>query len=301
MRRIIKDFDKPPVSLQSQAVKNAVAILLSSEDKSVIHPDLYRGKIILSDGTSIFEVVNALRLIYHNKCAYCETKEFDPQIEHYRPKNKVTGARNHLGYYWLAFEWTNLVPSCFDCNKIGTGKGNRFPLIGGEGNRLSKPPLMGENLLDVNEIRPNQPKLMNERPYLLHPEFDDADLFFSFDNEGVMSGVDTDGRGKETIKICNLNRKNLRYRRQSALEFFTTNMQYAIQAFEADVFNNEQLLVFLNLILQRFEEWGQQKEEYSLFGKYAFENFESIVLPLFPLAYRATLEEAYKRFRAGAL
>jgi hypothetical protein len=42
----------------------------------------------------------------------------------------------HPGYYWLAYEWTNLLPSCYDCNsfrrhgtmKAGPGKNERFPV-----------------------------------------------------------------------------------------------------------------------------------------------------------------------------
>lgn len=302
MRSVHKDFDHPPAALQLQAVKDAIAALLATDDRSVIQSDLYRGRMELPDGSVKFEVVEALMGLYNDKCAYCETKEFDPQIEHYRPKNKVTGARKHPGYFWLAFEWSNLVSTCFDCNKIGKGKGNRFPLLGGEANRLSTPPLSQNGSgLDVNELRPDHPQLSKERPYLLHPEFDIPEICFAFDNEGLMSGIDAEGRGKETIKICNLNRKNLRYRRQKALEFFVIPIRNAMQAFDAGGFDNNQLLLFLKFTFQRFEDWGQPKEEYSLFGKFAFENFSSLVLTLLPKGYRAVIEEAFRRFQLGQL
>ncbi len=43
-------------------------------------------------------VKETLTTIFHGKCAYCESP--------YRP-----------GYYWLAAEWTNLLPSCTHCNQ----------------------------------------------------------------------------------------------------------------------------------------------------------------------------------------
>lgn len=89
-----------------------------------------------------------------NKCAYCESIVTNAQpgdVEHYRPKNRVSddtlkpikatyegwGEIDHLGYFWLAYEWNNLLPSCADCNRYrkhfdgnGYGKADRFPVDG---------------------------------------------------------------------------------------------------------------------------------------------------------------------------
>ncbi|WP_439630812.1 hypothetical protein [Shinella sp.] len=69
-------------------------------------------------------VRDALQNLFHNKCAYCESKiagSQDTDIEHYRPKGRVTDAvRNgvtHHGYWWLAMDWTNLVLACMHCNQ----------------------------------------------------------------------------------------------------------------------------------------------------------------------------------------
>jgi len=75
------------------------------------------------------DVRNALNQLYHNKCAYCEgltnTAKFTSRIDHYRPKNGIKGVTNHKGYYWLGYEWTNLLPTCEKCN---IKKSNQFPL-----------------------------------------------------------------------------------------------------------------------------------------------------------------------------
>ncbi|HLC17234.1 MAG TPA: hypothetical protein VJL89_13515 [Thermodesulfovibrionia bacterium] len=80
---------------------------------------------------------------FHGKCAYCEcyiTNFQRGDIEHFRPKLAVTDKNDnpiqHPGYYWLAYDWQNLLPSCQICNqpsKIGDkkiGKHNRFPVNG---------------------------------------------------------------------------------------------------------------------------------------------------------------------------
>jgi len=61
----------------------------------------------------------ALEKIFNGKCAYCEWRYAGGsyfEVEHYRPKNH---------YYWLAAQWSNLLPSCKRCNN---GKLSKFPL-----------------------------------------------------------------------------------------------------------------------------------------------------------------------------
>lgn len=85
------------------------------------------------------------------KCWYCEAKSssapFD--VDHFRPKLAITvdGAKltGHYGYYWLAYEWSNLRLSCQRCNRPEKsesealhGKGNEFP-IQDEAQRCSLP------------------------------------------------------------------------------------------------------------------------------------------------------------------
>ena len=57
--------------------------------------------------------------LFQKKCAYCEAAyniTGSMEVEHYRPKSL---------YYWLAADWSNLLPSCNHCNN---GKRSKFPL-----------------------------------------------------------------------------------------------------------------------------------------------------------------------------
>nr|WP_063571373.1 hypothetical protein [Luteibacter rhizovicinus] len=100
------------------------------------------------------DVVSALETLFRRKCAYCEhlyAVGSPVDVEHFRPKARIKGDEKHRGYWWLACEWTNLLPSCIDCNRSryhdrvegapefddGTtllkalyGKGNDFPITG---------------------------------------------------------------------------------------------------------------------------------------------------------------------------
>ncbi|MDO7896890.1 hypothetical protein [Pseudomonas citrulli] len=65
------------------------------------------------------DVKRALNKLFHKKCAYCESsyKAVGPvQVEHFRPKNRVIDHPGHTGYWWLASDWSNLLPSCIHCN-----------------------------------------------------------------------------------------------------------------------------------------------------------------------------------------
>jgi hypothetical protein len=76
----------------------------------------------------------ALRIAQHDKCGFCESKVTHVafgDVEHFRPKaafRAIQGdALTRPGYYWLAYEWTNLLFACEPCNR--RHKGNLFPLV----------------------------------------------------------------------------------------------------------------------------------------------------------------------------
>jgi uncharacterized protein (TIGR02646 family) len=139
-----------------------------------------------------------------HKCCYCERKiesKREPDIDHFRPKGKVTGAtRKNSGYWWLAYDWTNLYFSCKTCNQ--KHKKNHFPLLKG-GRRA----------------RAHASNLTNELPVLIDPIEDRPEelIGFTWDPGPVPSkiplampiGKDPAGRGEKTIKILGLDRSLL--------------------------------------------------------------------------------------------
>jgi uncharacterized protein (TIGR02646 family) len=157
------------------------------------------------------DVKEALAEMFSGKCAYCESDVAavgPADIEHYRPKSEITiGERRHKpGYYWLASDWENLVPSCNDCNRPRyqqtpagprlSGKGTRFPIVNEE-SRAATPG--GEH---------------GEEPYLLDPCRDEPNTHLEFLPEGAIraalepSGA-TSERGKVTIDTLGLDRSGL--------------------------------------------------------------------------------------------
>ena len=88
------------------------------------------------------DVKRALVAMHSRKCCYCESyvRHTSPgTIDHYRPKaasqQSVGDPFNRPGYYWLAYDWENLLFSCPICNQ--TCKRNQFPLRNPNGRALS--------------------------------------------------------------------------------------------------------------------------------------------------------------------
>lgn len=78
-------------------------------------------------------VKDALIEMQHEKCAFCESKPLatsSGDVEHFRPKAAVcsssSGSLERPGYYWLAYDWENLLFACEQCNR--RSKKNAFPL-----------------------------------------------------------------------------------------------------------------------------------------------------------------------------
>jgi hypothetical protein len=176
---------------------------------------------------------------FYGKCAYCEhpLSDFQPgDIEHFRPKAAITdeddqkiyllddqgqqildednNPKLHPGYYWLGYDWCNLIPSCTVCNRPQSenlGKRSRFPVA------------------DKHAQIPGDEA--KEKPLLINPasqdENDDPDKHLFVDDTGVM-GFRSD-RGKMCINIFGLNSREqlttARRTTQESVNFKITNLQ----------------------------------------------------------------------------
>jgi len=151
-----------------------------------------------------------LKHVFSGKCAYCEFN-FVPgyygDAEHYRPKARVTVNQNgrlevvtrrgqpHPGYYWVAYDWSNLLPSCAVCNGP-QGKQNQFPVA-------------ATHVFDPEDGPDSESLDKIEQPLLLHPYKDDPATHLKFGRFGTIAERDGSRRGRESIKVYGLSRKVL--------------------------------------------------------------------------------------------
>ena len=146
------------------------------------------------------KVKRVLKEIQHNKCCYCESKTSPGRIDHFRPKGRARQRKGdekiHPGYYWLAYEWDNLVLACEDCN---LKKSDYFP--------LGNPEQRARNHLEP---------LGRESPLLLNPSVDsDPSEHITFDGSACQAKTE---KGRVTVTLLKLNRPILQEGRQHELE-----------------------------------------------------------------------------------
>jgi hypothetical protein len=190
-----------------------------------------------------------LRRMSHGKCWYCEAKIEQGDVDHFRPKNKVSEAPDHEGYWWLAFDTDNFRYSCPFCNRPNQDKilvdeynddgeseedeekndtGNtetescipeRALIKGSKGGKGTHFPLYPGTKRAYNEA--DRSVLMREMPLLLDPTVATDTMLLSFDDEGLAHPTRNQKRfpreylrAEESIKIYHLNREWLKRRRE---------------------------------------------------------------------------------------
>ena len=118
MRYVDRGAIAPPASLAGPSP--AVALERSAATAFYAHfdPTAPKAKGYPFKEYKGYDVTLALAALFHNKCAYCESDLGDTlDVEHFRPKGGVTDEHLHKGYWWLAHQWENLLPSCPPCNQ----------------------------------------------------------------------------------------------------------------------------------------------------------------------------------------
>ncbi|MGO8489910.1 hypothetical protein ACC757_24310 [Rhizobium ruizarguesonis] len=227
MRKVIRSkVDLPPSLLDGGSGPAELASLRTFRSGPNPPPGETKKKSFTHRAHKGDDVKQALEALFHGKCAYCETMyaaSMPVDVEHYRPKGAVAEDPEHEGYWWLAYNWENLLPSCGDCNRkrgqiivelsdnlaelaantkklIQSGKKDSFPIAAGGVRAVA----------EAHEFE-------LERPLLLNPCNDDPSLSltYSFDPAhpiGLMLPIGEPAdreRGAISIQAYGLNRLKL--------------------------------------------------------------------------------------------
>ena len=140
------------------------------------------------------EVKESLKISHNRKCAYCERHlngDFG-DVEHFRPKGGYVDERTQRiekpGYWWLAYDWSNLLLSCSECNR--SCKKNNFPLM------------------DESQRNVLQRDVSSEQPLLINPGEEDPSDHIEFNRwialPKIIDGAE-DIKGAKTIEVMKLN------------------------------------------------------------------------------------------------
>ena len=152
-------------------------------------------------------VKRALVRMQHGKCAFCEFKVgMDGDVEHFRPKAGFSQSKGRrvegAGYYWLAYEWNNLLLACSSCNQ--RFKRSLFPLVDAS-----------------KRARSHHDDVGREEPMFIDPVSTDPEEHISFRQE-IAFPVNGSRAGRATIDALGLNRENVNERRRDRLDELQT-------------------------------------------------------------------------------
>lgn len=227
MRRADRGADAPPLALGAVDRNGEAEIDRARQHRQ--NPAAGKGNFSYSKYRDK-EVKRRLESIFFGKCAYCETlygASGPMDVEHFRPKGGVSG-ENHPGYWWLASEWTNLLPSCLDCNRkrqqhiVEIGASLTELQLQSRGQRIAHESSGKHDCFPLDQhgirARSEDDDLLVEMPLLLNPCIDDPSehLVFSIDPGQpslVSAKLDAEGRpskkGLTSIYLYGLNRLGL--------------------------------------------------------------------------------------------
>lgn len=257
MRKINKNLDDIPTSLIPSYPEFFTDSKIPSESKTTHKRRLetltaasYTDTNIYNSRYKLKDIKEKLKLIYYNKCAYCEQKIELSHVEHYRYKNK---------YYWLAYSWGNLILACPHCN---TNKGTHFELQGTNVVFTN----MESEIKNINKICIDYDIL--EQPKMVNPEITDPEPHITFDKLGRI--YSTDIRFSYTIEKCRIRRTYLNDRRKTILNKLKKEIS-------ACFFKNRDYTKRINVlkhIIENFKDNAEdiEDEEFNAFRKYAINN-----------------------------
>lgn len=196
----LKRPTKVPDTLKSKGKAAASAVLNMVGRK--VKKLTFRSDIYGAD-----DVRKSLRTMHHKKCAFCESplpQSTAGHVEHFRPKGEVQqkekGRILKPGYYWLAYEWSNLFLACEWCNS--RAKRKLFPLVN-----------------PSKRARSPKDRLEDEHPLLVDPSVDDPSDHIEFLHEEVRPKGGS-LKGEESIRVFRLDDPELTEFRRDKLGLF---------------------------------------------------------------------------------
>ncbi|MDM1679853.1 hypothetical protein HX069_11900 [Myroides odoratimimus] len=185
-----------PNVLTERGISEVESLVLSFENDIESFKSKTSKELFKSDIYGCSDVKDKLKEIQHNKCCFCEsyiTHISYGDVEHFRPKAgwvQENEGINKPGYFFLAYDWNNLMLSCTICNQ--RNKRNFFPL---------ENPEFRTNITEAYNIN-------NEQPLFIDPFIDNPEEHIEFVEE-LPRAKNSSLKGEKTIEFLDLQRNEL--------------------------------------------------------------------------------------------
>lgn len=275
-----KDFNSPPKDLIDSKWKGLRDAVILEKNNHKSNSKCYRDTTL-----------DSLDTLYSGKCAFCERdRGTELEVDHYRPKKErviQNDPDNHTGYYWLTYEWSNLIPVCSICNRK---KSTKFPILT-VGTRIKSHIHIGSSGTPVNCY---DQSILNtiELPLIINPETDTTpSSHFSYSPDGLIKPRTRNGAS--TIEICDLNRKNLVRDRIKLRHCITKEIESAI----VDYIKHKSKLTLkgeLRNIFKRLYGGCDPDSPYSLWNSYMYKRFDLFIVPFLSSNIQPAISRYFK-------
>jgi len=277
MVHIDKDFSNPPKGLADKKWGKIKRNVLTEKNSHKAIDECYRDTTL-----------KTLTKLYYNKCACCERSRGEElEVDHYRPKktrsSKINPEFNHPGYYWLTYEWSNLMPLCSNCNKA---KSNYFPLKDNS-KRISEHTYQSAyNIFELQSA---------EEPLFVHPEIDkQPQKHFLYHSNGDVTGRTEEGNAM--VHFYKMNSPQKVRDRKRLLNQYIHDIGKAISRHKT----NNDIIFFrgsLETTFSNIRERRQKKHELSLLHIFIYQYFDEFIAKKLPNEYRDIIFNYFKDFK----
>ncbi|WP_291726102.1 AAA family ATPase [Bernardetia sp.] len=254
MISVRKNPDDIPSILQSAQTEKAIATLLEI-GKFVGYPRL---DILMHE-----EVLGKLLEIHYNKCAFCEVgisiQDSTAFITHYRSPEL---------YYWLVYEWTNLLPVCEECKLY---EDSQFPIMN-KHKRVKKPPT------DRMLWRADSDIHLAEDPLIINPELDIPEKYIAIDRKGNLQPIKRNLRAASTITAYKINMGSSAVARHRIIRDITQKFYRASEQLLEETYRYPAPVTLLQKyfepVLTELNAMAAQRTPHAMLGKNMIFNFE---------------------------
>ncbi len=281
MVHIEKNYNNPPAELINSKWDNVKKSVLVEKNNHNAQSECYRDTTL-----------EALTNLYSNKCACCERSRGEElQIDHYRPKkarnNKTNTEYNHSGYYWLTYEWSNLIPLCSSCNQA---KSNFFPLQDNTKRISEHTHLKANNIVLLQDC---------EKPLFVNPEIDKLpEQHFLYLPNGKVEGRTPEGVAM--VKFYNMNSRPKIRDRKKILSEYTHEIKEAIDRFykSTDTNKKHRFEGSLETTFSKIKRKMNKKCELSQLHFFINQYFEVFIANKFPKEWKAQITDSFLEFKS---
>src|SRR5262249_34517888 len=127
LRRCTADMrwlQRPPYAVPSMAENGRAGRCRAEDCRKYEESGLVPAKF--ADFWTNADVKGLLHAMQGKICAYCGVSTDGLDVDHFRPKGRLSDDPNHSGYWWLAYDCSNYLLGCTVCNQ--KRKRSSFPI-----------------------------------------------------------------------------------------------------------------------------------------------------------------------------